>query len=383
MNSIQITGGPCQRGQEFKLDAPSYSIFLEDGRINLVQGWSSGDVLLVRRGAAYVFCGNSSPHATLIRDPSSQRCLAHGDELRLGPFWLRFETDSASELVLPRAAGFDWFRAVLCSFGVALLLLIFFLVGEMPGGSGDSGEGSGMSDGGEGVGTGSGSGFGDGEGPGRGAGESGDGSGSGGGTSGTGLAAAETASPQAVSPSESREPATPGWASPGSAPSEPARTEPVSAAPPPPVEKKMAILSPGAAPSGAAVTVSPGALVGERGGGGQVLGSGDVQITLRWDMAPDVDLHVTDPNGEEIWFDHIHSRSGGTLDVDDTEFEGPENIFWPTAGAPRGNYTVYVVLFEGVRANWWVRTRIDGVEKIHRGTLVGNGQRERVVSFSR
>ena len=85
--------------------------------------------------------------------------------------------------------------------------------------------------------------------------------------------------------------------------------------------------------------------------GDQVLGTGDVQVTLRWQGQADLDLHVIDPEGQEVWFASPQSASGGTLDVDaNGECEGlprpVENIFWPTRGAPRGMYQVKVVLFQ-------------------------------------
>jgi len=71
-------------------------------------------------------------------------------------------------------------------------------------------------------------------------------------------------------------------------------------------------------------------------------GYGDVQITLTWDNIADLDLHVIDPNGEDIYFYHDYSISGGKLDVDDIDGYGPENIYWPNNEAPSGNYEVYV-----------------------------------------
>ncbi len=71
-------------------------------------------------------------------------------------------------------------------------------------------------------------------------------------------------------------------------------------------------------------------------------GHGDVQITLTWDNTADLDLHVIDPNNEEIYWSHSYSASGGALDVDDIDGYGPENIFWLSNTAPSGTYKVYV-----------------------------------------
>jgi hypothetical protein len=83
-----------------------------------------------------------------------------------------------------------------------------------------------------------------------------------------------------------------------------------------------------------------------------VLGTGDVQVTLIWHDTNDIDLHVTDPAGAEIFYASRSSASGGKLDVDanagctTTTSEPRENIFWPTGGAPTGKYMVKVVYFD-------------------------------------
>ena len=62
------------------------------------------------------------------------------------------------------------------------------------------------------------------------------------------------------------------------------------------------------------------------------------------DTAPalsDVDLHVVDPRGEEVFYGHPNSASGGRLDLDsnaacDLDHKRNENITWPVGRAPRG-----------------------------------------------
>lgn len=71
-------------------------------------------------------------------------------------------------------------------------------------------------------------------------------------------------------------------------------------------------------------------------------GYGDIQITLTWNNTADLDLHVVDPFGEEIFWQNMASASGGILDVDDIDGHGPENVFWPENQAPHGEYEVYV-----------------------------------------
>ncbi len=84
-----------------------------------------------------------------------------------------------------------------------------------------------------------------------------------------------------------------------------------------------------------------------------ILGTGDVQATLTWNTIDDLDLHILDPNGEEIFFEHSRSASGGKLDVDSNAgctsniTQSPvENIFWPAHGAPNGKYVVSVVYYK-------------------------------------
>jgi hypothetical protein len=77
------------------------------------------------------------------------------------------------------------------------------------------------------------------------------------------------------------------------------------------------------------------------------LGTGDIQITLRWESSADLDLHVTEPNGTEIWYsDKGPTSTGGQLDVDSNvgcnEDGSVENVFWPTGQAPEGQFQVEV-----------------------------------------
>ncbi len=75
-----------------------------------------------------------------------------------------------------------------------------------------------------------------------------------------------------------------------------------------------------------------------------VLGTGDLQVTVTWDTATDVDTHVVEPDGTHV----CYWRQQGTtaeLDVDDTSGYGPENIYVPAGGAAAGTYEVFVVYY--------------------------------------
>jgi hypothetical protein len=144
---------------------------------------------------------------------------------------------------------------------------------------------------------------------------------------------------------------------------------------------------------GGGVIVTPYDDGGGSSGGGVVPQTGDVQITLEWDTTADLDLHVIDPYGEEIYHGHSRAESGGELDVDanhpcGTAVSNPlENVFWPWGGAPGGEYQVYVDYYgecsnEGAVA-YQVIVRVDGdVIGTYPGRLTP-GEQTFVTSFQR
>ena len=102
-------------------------------------------------------------------------------------------------------------------------------------------------------------------------------------------------------------------------------------------------------------------------------GTGSVQITLTWDNNSDLDLWVTEPNGEKIWFEDRYSNTGGELDVDDQDGQGPENIFWPYGEAPTGKYKVEVHHYHGSStANYRVLIQVNGIAETFSGSLAPN-----------
>lgn len=81
------------------------------------------------------------------------------------------------------------------------------------------------------------------------------------------------------------------------------------------------------------------------------LGTGDLQATLQWDSAHDLDLAVMNPAGEVVSFSNPAGESGGRLDLDANALcssltDTPvENIFWPVDQALQGDYVVAVNLY--------------------------------------
>jgi hypothetical protein len=108
------------------------------------------------------------------------------------------------------------------------------------------------------------------------------------------------------------------------------------------------------------------------------VGTGDVQVTLTWQADVDVDLYVTDPAGDTVYYGNRRVSSGGELDRDnmcgDFEWGRPENVYWPQAGAPAGTYTVKVRYYgscgsEGPTVAWTVRVIAGGSAQSFTGVL--------------
>jgi hypothetical protein len=115
-----------------------------------------------------------------------------------------------------------------------------------------------------------------------------------------------------------------------------------------------------------------------------VVGDGDVRATLTWDSDDDLDLHITDPSGEQIDWTHRTSASGGTLDRDDNvgacgidqEPGGVENAYWPPLGAPSGTYTVGVYSWKDcapANTNWHLQVFVDGALVVDQYGTGGGG----------
>jgi hypothetical protein len=81
--------------------------------------------------------------------------------------------------------------------------------------------------------------------------------------------------------------------------------------------------------------------------------SGPIQITLSWNTGADIDLYVTDPNGETIFYNQQHRRttSGGIMDHDgrgdcraEQDYPRIENVYWQNPPPP-GEYRVELNYF--------------------------------------
>jgi len=106
-------------------------------------------------------------------------------------------------------------------------------------------------------------------------------------------------------------------------------------------------------------------------------GTGDVKVTLSFDRLHDLDLHVVEPNGDEIYYEHSATESGGRLDLDSGSNCAPssanaENVFWPPGQAPAGDYRVFVQNYQQCTPGditFTVRIAYDGVVNTYTGTF--------------
>ena len=70
----------------------------------------------------------------------------------------------------------------------------------------------------------------------------------------------------------------------------------------------------------------------------------DLRIVMMWDAdSTDIDLHVLEPSGEEIYFQHQRSQTGGLLSFDVTTGYGPEEFMHKCA--PKGVYKILAHYF--------------------------------------
>jgi hypothetical protein len=170
---------------------------------------------------------------------------------------------------------------------------------------------------------------------------------------------------------------------------------PVSEINAPPSKKKEAT---GAANGGGVNITNPGQAgngdgfgVAKFGQGGENINGvevkvGDPQFTLIWDSRADIDLHVIEPGGSEIFWENRNGAQGGELDVDDVDGFGPENINYVQGKGPRGKYTWYVHYYGGLGGmvqytRWKVRIKYAGKTEVFQGKLSRIGEKSERKTF--
>jgi hypothetical protein len=113
------------------------------------------------------------------------------------------------------------------------------------------------------------------------------------------------------------------------------------------------------------------------------VGTGEIQTNVTWDSPADLDLHLIDPSGTEIYYGHRQSNTGGQLDLDSNAAcgsDGPraENVFWGEGVVvPHGEYILRVDNWSACNAqltNYTVTINLKGQPpKIYTGTFTGAG----------
>jgi hypothetical protein len=121
--------------------------------------------------------------------------------------------------------------------------------------------------------------------------------------------------------------------------------------------------------------------------------TGEVEIALSWQNQNDLDLHVIDPSGAQIFFQQRKSPSGGELDVDrnaDCAFltsTPVEHVVWPAGSAPLGQYKVQVWHYKncgsGDPTPYTVETKVDGKIESFSGSIQFGDSPQTVTVFTR
>jgi len=110
------------------------------------------------------------------------------------------------------------------------------------------------------------------------------------------------------------------------------------------------------------------------------VGTGDVQVSVAWTGASDVDLWAVSPANDTIIFANKTGTSGGRLDLDSNpgcslDNTNNENIVWARGAAPRGQYRVIVKYFSActaTRSDYVVTAQVRGQSpRIYSGSFVG------------
>jgi hypothetical protein len=109
--------------------------------------------------------------------------------------------------------------------------------------------------------------------------------------------------------------------------------------------------------------------------------TGSLQVTATWDAPSDVDLHLVEPNGFEIFWGQSTSPAGGQLNVDSNPLcaidnINTENISYPNNQAPAGLYIVrldYFLACNQARTNFVVTVNNGGQRSTFTGFFDGPG----------
>ncbi|MEO6807707.1 MAG: hypothetical protein ABI353_01160 [Isosphaeraceae bacterium] len=116
---------------------------------------------------------------------------------------------------------------------------------------------------------------------------------------------------------------------------------------------------------------------------------GDPQFTLIWDSKGDLDLHVIEPGGSEIFWEDRFGKQGGELDVDDMDGFGPENVNYSggSGKGPPGAYKWFVRYYGAYNGislptRWKVRVKHDGIVNTYKGAFRRIGEQSKTYTLT-
>ena len=90
------------------------------------------------------------------------------------------------------------------------------------------------------------------------------------------------------------------------------------------------------------------------------IGRADLVVMITWNTdATDVDLHVIEPSGEECFYSHPQTATGGRITQDVTQGYGPEMYVLPRA--PSGDYVIRAKYFASDRNRASARTKVQAL----------------------
>jgi len=107
-----------------------------------------------------------------------------------------------------------------------------------------------------------------------------------------------------------------------------------------------------------------------------VTSTGGVQVSVAWNTPTDVDLHVVEPSGNEVYWGATTSSTGGQLDQDSNpacalDNRNVENIRWNNT-APNGTYIVRVDLWSTCAVTGATNFTVNVVNGGQRSTFTGS-----------
>lgn len=108
---------------------------------------------------------------------------------------------------------------------------------------------------------------------------------------------------------------------------------------------------------------------------GPAAANGNLSVTLSWNGSADLDLHLTDPFGETIYYFHPTSASGGALQQDRecASQDQTEMITYPSGQAVSGTYSISIHYFRACKeprdVSWKVTVNSDKGTQNYSGVI--------------